>query len=453
MTPTVGWAMRVSRAISPVPLAPISMTAALCDGCSQSRVMGTPTWLFRLPQVDQHAAVFTGLADVGAHDGAHHLLERGLAVAAGDTEDRDIEAIAARRRPLSCSALPAFGHHDLGQRQRLGPLHHRSHRAALGSRHHERRRIVPDAPQGNEQLAGLDAAGVGAHRVEAHVVHRRALPPAVSAIQARVAIVMHSRPAPERQGGRATSTSENGRRVCAGDLHGLVPLAGNEHDVAGPGQADRPLDGRGPVRHDLQPVQLADAPARMSAMICCGSSVRGLSSVTMTRSAPLTAAAPIGGALAPVPVAATAEHAPDLARAVLANGGERLARARPACGRNRRARPAGPAGPGDTFHAAGRRGAACPALQPPAPATSPGRAGLPAATSRFSALKRPQSGLCQPDAPPRQYAVRARVRLRRSASECRRSASLRRRPRGSRPQAGAAPAVAPPAPGQRHRRD
>ena len=77
------------------------------------------------------------------------------------------------------------------------------------------------------------------------------------------------------------------------------------------------------------------APSRMAARIAAGFSLRGLSSVTMTRSAPCAAIAPISGALALVAVAAGAEHHDQLALDVRPQRLDAPSPARPACGRNR----------------------------------------------------------------------------------------------------------------------
>ena len=81
------------------------------------------------------------------------------------------------------------------------------------------------------------------------------------------------------------------------------------------------------------------APARMSRRIAAGSSLRGLSSVTMTRSARRAATAPISGALADVAVAAGAEDDDQPARWHAAAAPRSPLRSRRAYGHNRH-RPA-----------------------------------------------------------------------------------------------------------------
>ena len=76
----------------------------------------------------------------------------------------------------------------------------------------------------------------------------------------------------------------------------LVPLAGHHDDVAGLGRC-RPR-ARSPVGGRARAPRPGPVPARISSMIASGSSERGLSEVTTTRSASATAAFPISGRFA-----------------------------------------------------------------------------------------------------------------------------------------------------------
>ena len=80
------------------------------------------------------------------------------------------------------------------------------------------------------------------------------------------------------------------------DLVGLVPLAGDEHDVAGGGLEHRALRWRrgGPARRSPRARPPAK-PGRMASAIACGSSLRGLSLVTMATSASRPTASPMSG--------------------------------------------------------------------------------------------------------------------------------------------------------------
>ena len=103
---------------------------------------------------------------------------------------------------------------------------------------------------------------------------------------------------------RATVTSSNGQHPVADDLALLVALAGEEDDVAGAGLArSRRGSPRGGRRSRSRPARRRGSRARIAA----GSSLRGLSSVTITRSASRAAASPISARLPRVAVAAGAE--------------------------------------------------------------------------------------------------------------------------------------------------
>ena len=90
------------------------------------------------------------------------------------------------------------------------------------------------------------------------------------------------------------SWSLNGRRPVADDLAAFVALAGDQQHIAA-AAAPRPRGGspRGGRRSRPRP----GAAARIAARIVAGSSLRGLSSVTITLSAFCAAIAPISGRL------------------------------------------------------------------------------------------------------------------------------------------------------------
>ena len=410
--------------------------------------MGTPTWLFRLPQVASTPPSSPGWRTWARMMALIISLSVVLPLLPVTPRTGIGEALAPGRGHF-LQRLARIGHHHLGQRQRLGALHHRGDGAALGSRHHERRGVVPHAPQGHEELAGLDAARVGAHGVEAHVGadepaarrlrdpgeggHRHALPPCAG----------------DDRAARATSTSENGRRVCPVTCTVSCPLPAMS--TASPGRASRIARPIAAARSGTTCRRSSvGAPARMSAMICCG--ILGARVVVGDDDAVGAGdrRLPHRRALAPVPVAAAAEHAPDLARAVLADGGQRLPRARRACGRNPRAPPAGPAAPATRS----MRPGGAPQL-PSASATrssgQPEPSRIPAATSRFSALKRPQSGLAEPRRSARHSAGRGRGRRRPARRESPVSVAPGAPAERHAQQAGARAAGGRPAPGRTDR--
>jgi hypothetical protein len=82
------------------------------------------------------------------------------------------------------------------------------------------------------------------------------------------------------------------QRLVADDLIGLMTLAGDDQDIAGSERADRGADRLGAIA-DLPRVPAAGQDLRADT----GSSLRGLSSVTMTSSASRSAISPICGRL------------------------------------------------------------------------------------------------------------------------------------------------------------
>ena len=121
-----------------------------------------------------------------------------------------------------------------------------------------------------------------------------ALPPVAAAISAAVhsASVM-PRPAQLGQRGPDLGGVVERQHPVADDLAALVPLACDQQDVArrqlGDGGADRLAA--------IADLERAGQPARIARRIAAGSSLRGLSSVTNTRSARAAAMRPISGRL------------------------------------------------------------------------------------------------------------------------------------------------------------
>ena len=158
----------------------------------------------------------------------------------------------------------------------------------------------------------------------------------------------------------SSSASSNGSVDAADLLPGLVALARDDDRVAGPRGGDGGGDGLAAVADLAAPRRGAvrpRAPASTAARMSAGSSERGLSSVTTSRSARAAAAAPISGRLArsrsPPAPSTTSSRPGDLRRAA-----RRAARRRRrACARSRRprgtaarARPAA-SGPGTATRA------------------------------------------------------------------------------------------------------
>ena len=89
-----------------------------------------------------------------------------------------------------------------------------------------------------------------------------------------------------------------GHDDAARRLGRLVPLAGQQHHVTGPGQADRHPDGRRAVGlHDRPSAGPVHPGPHLGSMMATGSSDRGLSEVRTTTSASSVATAPISGRL------------------------------------------------------------------------------------------------------------------------------------------------------------
>ena len=174
---------------------------------------------------------------------------------------------------------------------------------------------------------------------------RRAAPPTTAAISASVIGIMRAAP---REAG-AASAAASSTRSSNGSISPSIswprswPLPSSATTSPGSASAHRLGDRRpaGPApRRPCRPPAAARARPAPSARIAAGSSVRGLSSVTMSRSAPRAAAAPMSGRLPrsrspPAPITQIS--------AAAAAGPARAARparprSRPACARSRRPR-------------------------------------------------------------------------------------------------------------------
>ena len=246
---------------------------------------------------------------------------------------------AACRLRRGCGRDDDRGHADRSRGQ---------HRDRTG-RHRGRREVVavgPRAGQRQEQPAGSDRARVefdGAGDAESP---RRRRPRCRRARRRRcrrsgraVRSITRVTPAP-----RARRPVRRGRRT-AGSARGCVcpaswplPAISTTSPARGPG--DRVVDGRAPVADldDLARRPASAAPARIAARIAAGSSSRGLSSVTTTRSASSAATrahrlALAGSRLPPAPNTTASRPVGLLAQRLAAPRA-----ARPACARSRPAR-------------------------------------------------------------------------------------------------------------------
>ena len=178
------------------------------------------------------------------------------------------------------------------------------------------------------------------------------------------------------------------KHLVADRLPGLVTLAGDEQDVAlaqARRSAVRIATPRSPISSAF------GAPLMTALRIVAGSSLRGLSSVTITRSAIASAASPISGRLPGSRSPPAPKTTMSLPRRVRAKRASAHWRARRACGRSRRrparrmdARRQAPAG---RSRLSARRGAAS-AFR----ASTPVAIASAAATSAFDIWNSPTSG-------------------------------------------------------------
>ena len=239
--------MAVSRAISPRWFIPISITARRCSAARGRRsVSGTPTSLLRLPSVFEHRAA-------GGQDGGDHLAGGGLAVRAGDAHHRDGEAApveagdgAERRR--ACPRPRGAG--APAARPRRGPR--ATTAQAAPARAASARKSCPSKRSPRRATKALPAA-MARVSVETPATRGRAARPASG----------RRWPAASSLGGEVRVRGSRGAEAPAGllpvvevaplgahDLVVLVPLAGDEHRVAGPGGRRAPARWRraGPPR-------------------------------------------------------------------------------------------------------------------------------------------------------------------------------------------------------------
>jgi hypothetical protein len=152
---------------------------------------------------------------VGAQDAGDHLRDRGLAVGAGDGDQRDAVLAAPAGGELA-QGYSRIGHQQAGHgaQATFGDGGHRAGRLRLGQKV---RRVKALAAQGDKQVTGLQAAGVGVHALEgdAAVAHELAARHQCLGILQSHHLVGHRshRPALCNSAARASSGSENGVRA------------------------------------------------------------------------------------------------------------------------------------------------------------------------------------------------------------------------------------------------
>ena len=210
------------------------------------------------------------------------------------------------------------------------------------------------------------------------------VPPTISAIRATVRSIIGAPVglrAPRRAPpGRRTATSVCPPRVCP--VSWPLPAIDAPRHRPPPSHRVPIASRRSPISTTCASVPACAAPARISRRIAAGSSLRGLSSVTTTRSASF------GGDLAPsarvarVAVAAGAEHHRSRRSGAAQGWQHRLQRAR-ACARSRPGR--GSPGRGRFVRAAREPGSAAVPLTPARGKPRP-RPASPAATRQLAML-------------------------------------------------------------------
>ena len=102
---------------------------------------------------------------VGAQDGGHHLLDRGLAVGAGDADALYLQPCAPGGGQ-GAQRQPGVGDADHAAARRLEVMAHQRKRALGQYLGHEVVRVEVVALQRHEQVAGLRRAAVGDHALE-----------------------------------------------------------------------------------------------------------------------------------------------------------------------------------------------------------------------------------------------------------------------------------------------
>ena len=102
-------------------------------------------------------------------DGGDHLLDRGLAVAAGDTDQRPLELRARFARRGGQGRLDVR-HHDLRQRQRQATRHDGTGGTGAGRGGHEIMSVGVLTAQRGEQVAGGQLAAVDGDLVEGAIL-------------------------------------------------------------------------------------------------------------------------------------------------------------------------------------------------------------------------------------------------------------------------------------------
>jgi hypothetical protein len=149
---------------------------------------------------------------LGAQDRGGHLLHRGLAVAAGDADQRDVET-GAPRGTEGTQRQARIGDHQQRQagRATFGPrrVDHRRRGTAFGRNLEERVAVEVLALQRDEQLAAGERPRIGRHPLDAGI----AVEGGAAAGQRRFHQAHHDEaPARAASAAAAQSTSENGRR-------------------------------------------------------------------------------------------------------------------------------------------------------------------------------------------------------------------------------------------------
>ena len=333
-------AMASGEAKNPRWASPTLVQTRTSGSAMATRVRISPGWFMpssttatcgRVPQLEQRqrqADVVVEVPLVPEHRVARrqelrrHFLRRRLAGAAGDRDDTGAGPpphLPGQRLQRAGRVVDPHQHRRAGVRRRTTErlLHDRGGGPLLERLGDEGVAVEPVAADGDEQVSRLDRPRVdGDAPHELRGVAMDQAPAGGShdipgGDRQRLQGLRHLRrgPAPSQRRSRNVHVVER-QRAIADHLVTLVPLAGDEHQVARRGPRDRGLDRRlavddGEERRGARPLLPLrrhrsagiTMPRLISSMICSGSSLRGLSEVMTTRSLSRAATAPISGRL------------------------------------------------------------------------------------------------------------------------------------------------------------
>ena len=307
-TATVGCAIAASSAVSPRWFMPSSIAATRCCARRASSVSGRPIALLRLPRVASTFAAPKCARRIDASISLTVVLPLLPAMTITGIPNRPSPV---RRQRAERRERIGDGDQVAGQRARRDP---RRPRAATAPRSNAA--ATKSWPSKRSPASATKRSPGASARVSVVTRSKRTLAPtAWPGDGAGGGRGVHHPALHRASAAAATSASEKCARVAVRFLIILVALAGDEHDVARACAPDTAAliafaRSRSTVQRRLPASRM---PRTISLAIAAGSSLRGLSLVTITRSARRDGDASHLRALARVAVAAATEHADELA--------------------------------------------------------------------------------------------------------------------------------------------